>query len=152
MVAHPKRWSLRHILSRSRELTKSSNEGPKTWSEPRFRLAVESVRQACRLARELQESGKELKGLKVDASPVTIADLAVQALILRSVRLSFPEDVVIAEEASSPLLRSDGLLEKLQEVLHPHVGTLSTDEILACFEERNVPASLRIWQDALSVA
>jgi 3'-phosphoadenosine 5'-phosphosulfate (PAPS) 3'-phosphatase len=41
--------------------------------------------------------------VKSDKSPVTIADLAAQAIILAELAKAFPNDAVVAEETSAPL-------------------------------------------------
>ncbi|KAF6004539.1 hypothetical protein F1559_004033 [Cyanidiococcus yangmingshanensis] len=71
--------------------------------------AVDIVSRASRMAREIQKRycdatqtvGDATTLAKADASPVTIADLAVQALILGELHMLFPEDRFVAEETSS---------------------------------------------------
>lgn len=41
--------------------------------------------------------------MKNDKSPVTIADLAAQAIILAELAKAFPNDAVVAEETSAPI-------------------------------------------------
>ena len=48
--------------------------------------------------------------LKDDASPLTVADLAVQALVLHQLRQQYPEDGCIAEEDSSQLRQNNDVL------------------------------------------
>ena len=52
--------------------------------------------------------------IKDDTSPVTIADYASQAIICRALSIAFPNDIVIAEEDSTQLLRHNG--QQLREV------------------------------------
>ena len=51
--------------------------------------------------------------LKDDASPLTVADLAVQALVLHQLRQQYPEDGCIAEEDSSQLRQNNALCQKV---------------------------------------
>ena len=66
-------------------------------------FAVRVVREAMRLASQVQ-SGMALRGLtKSDLSPVTVADFGVQALIARALREAFPEAVLVGEESARDL-------------------------------------------------
>lgn len=61
--------------------------------------AVSAVGMTSTLSRKLQENFDEaLVVIKDDASPVTVADFAVQALIVSRLHEQFPEDNFIAEE------------------------------------------------------
>jgi len=63
---------------------------------------------------------------KLDRSPVTIADFAVQAYVAQSLQESFPDDQMVGEESSNLLQEDDGRL--LSAVTHqvqallPHAG------------------------------
>eukprot|EP00166_Cyanidium_caldarium_P003938 ctg_390.g204 len=73
--------------------------------------AVEIVTRACKMARALQrrwcagrtDGGNAAAVAKEDASPVTVADFAVQSLVLGELHALFPDDVFIAEEKSANL-------------------------------------------------
>lgn len=72
--------------------------------------AVTSVALASALARTLQHSLAASQPVaKPDASPVTVADFAVQAVIVSHLHARFPNDRFIAEE-STPALRNDPAL------------------------------------------
>ncbi|CDF40827.1 3'(2'),5'-bisphosphate nucleotidase SAL1 [Chondrus crispus] len=72
--------------------------------------AVTSVALASALARRLQHALSGSKAVaKADASPVTVADFAVQAVIVSHLHSRFPNDRFIAEE-STPALRKDPAL------------------------------------------
>ena len=76
--------------------------------------AVEIVTRACKMARALQrrwcagraDGGNAAAVAKEDASPVTVADFAVQSLVLGELHALFPDDVFIAEENSANLPRT----------------------------------------------
>jgi HAL2 family 3'(2'),5'-bisphosphate nucleotidase len=80
--------------------------------------AIDIVSRASRMAREIQKRycdatqnlGEATTIAKDDASPVTIADLAVQALILGELHSIFPQDRFVAEETSSSV--RDGRMEE----------------------------------------
>jgi 3'(2'), 5'-bisphosphate nucleotidase len=73
--------------------------------------AVDVVGRASRMAREIQRhycdagasTNQATTVAKADASPVTIADLAVQALILGELHAVFPQDRFVAEETSGSI-------------------------------------------------
>lgn len=76
-------------------------------------VALSAVAAACRLSRQLQrELSKGGIQSKQDASPVTVADYAVQAVVVSRIRRAFPDDWFIVEESAGPL-REDGQLRRL---------------------------------------
>lgn len=71
------------------------------------RFAIDAVRQAGLLAREVEQ---ELVGpalTKQDRSPVTVADFAVQALVGCMLASALPGSVLVAEEGSTALREPD---------------------------------------------
>jgi 3'(2'), 5'-bisphosphate nucleotidase len=86
-------------------------------SVPELSFAVDAVRQAAILARQIQEETTITPLTKSDSSPVTSADFAVQALVARNVALKFPGDPLVAEETSAAL-RTDEGSHKLAKVMH----------------------------------
>lgn len=72
--------------------------------------ALHSVVAASALARRLQKNFGDTSAVeKPDTSPVTVADFAVQALIVSRLHSKFPTDRFIAEETSTAL-RKDAVL------------------------------------------
>jgi 3'(2'), 5'-bisphosphate nucleotidase len=84
-----------------------------------LRAALDAVRAACRVCRAVQErmAGGALE--KRDKSPVTVADFASQAIVCRSLSLAFPDDPIVAEEASEELRRESNA--KLRDAVVEHV-------------------------------
>lgn len=75
-------------------------------------IAIRAVSAACQLTRRLQTDLIINKTQsKSDASPVTIADYAVQGLIVSKLIQQFPGHRFIAEESSAQLLEDKSLLE-----------------------------------------
>lgn len=72
-------------------------------SQLEIRFALNAVRQASLLARQIQAELVSPALTKEDRSPVTIADFACQALIGSLLAQEFPNDPLVAEEDSSPL-------------------------------------------------
>jgi 3'(2'), 5'-bisphosphate nucleotidase len=90
------------------------------------RTAIDSVLNACRLCRTVQ-SAFGSRGVigKKDGSPVTIADFGAQALVSGHLMMSFPDDLLVAEE-NAHLLRLKKNA-KLKEAVINHVTGISPD-------------------------
>jgi 3'(2'), 5'-bisphosphate nucleotidase len=88
--------------------------------------AIRAVQRASFLSRSLQHSlilskkGKDDSNSlsKDDRSPVTIADYAVQAVIIDAVMSAFPEDKFIAEEDSDLLRKDEGITSTITGALN----------------------------------
>lgn len=88
-----------------------------------LRVALEAVRQACNLSRNVRAALVNDDTLtKKDRSPVTIADLGVQAIISHHLHGHFPQDPLMAEEEAE-VLRDPANAELKQRVLE-HVARL----------------------------
>lgn len=89
-------------------------------------IALAAVAAASRLTRRLQTE-LVIEGTleKSDASPVTIADYAVQAVVVSRLRQAFPKDKFIAEE-SAAALKSDKTLRKTVAA----ATSMSEDEVV----------------------
>ncbi len=90
-------------------------------------FARDAVEEACRVARRVQEelvAGRD-RLTKEDRSPVTVADLAVQALITRRLAERYPSDELLAEEASGVLEGQPEVTQRVLEVLTEHLPDLA---------------------------
>ncbi len=68
-----------------------------------FAFAIETVRSAVRICRDVQGEIAPGRWDKEDRTPVTVADLAVQAVVSAALADRFPEDPLMGEEGSSEL-------------------------------------------------
>ncbi len=94
-------------------------------------FARDAVEEACRVARRVQEelvTGRD-RLTKEDRSPVTVADLAVQALITRRLAESYPSDELLAEEASGVLQGQLEVTQRVLEVLAEHLPGLDASAL-----------------------
>ncbi len=85
-------------------------------NSPEFFTALEAVKTAASLCEKVRrEMGGQGSFLKKDRSPVTVADFGSQAVICRSIKKNFPNDVIVAEEDSSELRQPDhsGVLDRV---------------------------------------
>jgi 3'(2'), 5'-bisphosphate nucleotidase len=93
--------------------------------ENELAFAVETVRSAVRICREVQAEIAPGRWNKEDRTPVTVADLAVQAVVSAALADRFPNDPLMAEEGSSEL-REPAWAELLANVT-THVHLVRTD-------------------------
>lgn len=96
---------------------------------------------------------------KKDASPVTMADFAAQALIICGIHKQFPNDRFIAEESADMLRGDEELLNKVWDLVH-HANAAVTGfsnelpipknagemmEIIDLGSKGETPSSGRVW-------
>ncbi|NLN91907.1 MAG: 3'(2'),5'-bisphosphate nucleotidase [Candidatus Hydrogenedens sp.] len=74
--------------------------------ETRFILSM--LREASALAMTVQNQSALFTVEKSDLSPVTVADFAIQALVSHRLFSRFPDAILVAEEDSASLRRSEG--------------------------------------------
>lgn len=83
--------------------------------EKERQIAEEAVFRAAILTKKIQSSVRELP--KADATPVTVADFAAQALIISALRAVFPDDAFLGEEDASALREDAELRERVYELV-----------------------------------
>ena len=93
--------------------------------ESELAFAVETVRCAVRICRRVQSEIAPGRWNKEDRTPVTVADLAVQAVVSGALHARFPDDSLMAEEGSSEL-RTPAWADLLAKVTE-HVHLVRTD-------------------------
>ncbi|KAK6084267.1 3 (2)-bisphosphate nucleotidase [Seiridium cupressi] len=79
-------------------------------------VALRAVHRASIATKKIQKQDKGASD-KSDATPVTIADFAAQALLIGAVHGSFPDDVFVAEESTEILRANSELLEQVWELV-----------------------------------
>jgi 3'(2'), 5'-bisphosphate nucleotidase len=97
--------------------------------ESELRIALDAVRAASRICRDVQSKIAADVFEKEDRSPVTVADFASQAAICRLIGDAFPNDPIIGEEESGALRRQENgpFLERVLEELRA-IGVEATGE------------------------
>ena len=121
---------------------------PLNLTRPETRLAIEIVRRAAQLAQRVQ-SGMALMNLtKSDFSPATVADYAIQAVVARSLRDVFPDDLLVGEEHAADLRKPEA--EPMREVVFNFVkraySDVTIEEALALIDRGgNAPTGGRFW-------
>lgn len=113
-------------------------------------FAIEAVRSAVRICRDVQGEITPGRWDKEDRTPVTVADLAVQAVVSAALAERFPDDPLMGEEESSELREPKwaDLLAKVTAYVHlvrpEHPGP---SQILDWIERGQQPidAGKRYW-------
>jgi 3'(2'), 5'-bisphosphate nucleotidase len=112
-------------------------------------LARQLVAEACTLTRKVQDEvvAHADSLTKGDRSPVTLADLTIQAIIGHRLAELFPDDGFLAEEDSSSLFASPDMADKVETLACSAVPSLAFDRISAALDRGNHPggAEGRHW-------
>jgi len=94
--------------------------------------AIKATLMASALCQRVREdlSGRE-SILKSDRSPVTIADFGSQAIICKMIKEEFPDDIIVAEEDSRELRKSDhsNILNQVTEYINAFIPNASSKDI-----------------------
>ncbi|KAG6021533.1 hypothetical protein E4U19_005635 [Claviceps sp. Clav32 group G5] len=81
-------------------------------------LCFRVLRAAAPLSQSLLSPRKDKGAVtKDDFSPVTVADFALQALLIATIQRAFPEDTFVGEEDASALRANDALLTRVWDLL-----------------------------------
>ena len=107
------------------------------------------VAEACTLTSRVQDEvvANADSLTKGDRSPVTLADLTVQAVMGHRLAERFPDDAFLAEEDSSSLEASPTMAEKVGALARTAVVTLDAGQIATALDRGNHPggAEGRHW-------
>ncbi len=100
--------------------------------------AWRAVREASRLCRQISEQAGGIRSLiKDDRSPVTVADFASQAIVIRRLRQAFGDDVrIVAEEGADDLRdpQNAALLECLVGALSKVWPDVDAEQLLSTLD------------------
>jgi 3'(2'), 5'-bisphosphate nucleotidase len=116
--------------------------------ESELKVALDAVRAASRICRDVQSKIAADVFEKEDRSPVTVADFASQAAICRLIGDAFKSDLIIGEEESGTLRRAengpflDRVLEELRAIGVEATGEQACDWIDRGCEKKYAP---RFW-------
>ncbi|KAM4054905.1 inositol monophosphatase family protein [Hirsutella rhossiliensis] len=102
------------------------------WQRER-EVAEAAVVAAARLTKGVLRAVSEVS--KQDASPVTVADFAAQALLIAALRAAFPGDAFVGEEDSGLLRRDAALRDRVYELFSAAAASaVSVDEMLGLID------------------
>ena len=99
-------------------------------------VAVGIVRDAAVLARAIELEIDRTALLKPNQSPVTVGDLAVQAVVATRLAAEFPDDSLVAEEDSSPLRGPEArpLLASVLEFVRRVLPAADSEQLLSAID------------------
>lgn len=120
---------------------------PLDMTRPELEFAVETVRQASLLARDVERELVNHAIEKSDKSPVTVADFAAQALVGCLLERAFPNDPLVAEEDSAHL-REPEAAETLQKVSHfvgRHLAYATPETVCTWIDNGGAQPARRFW-------
>ena len=106
-------------------------------------VAVRAVRDAIRLARSLE--GRAQAAIKSDTSPVTVADLAIQALVAARLVDAFPDDPLVAEEDAALLRADPDLSRQVVEVVRQIIRDATFERVVAWIGDGDSESGSRLW-------
>jgi len=106
--------------------------------------AIGAVRDAMVVAGALE--GRVTASAKIDRSPVTIADLAIQALVARRLREDFPDDSIVAEEDASLVRDSaETMSRQVVEAVRRVVPDATHERVVGWIDQGGERAGSRFW-------
>ena len=112
-------------------------------------FAIRAVAAASRLCREVRAdfAPSSDAATKADRSPVTVADLAAQALVSQMLADALPGDVLMGEEDASPLRDQPDLAAAVLARVRAHREGVSLDEVAEALDRCDDPggAGRRWW-------
>ncbi|EAW06302.1 inositol monophosphatase family protein [Aspergillus clavatus NRRL 1] len=101
-----------------------------------LRTASLAVQRACLITKTVLAAHDKGSTAKDDASPVTIADFAAQAVLIAALRRRFPADAFIGEEAAATLRADRALADRVWELVRASESeSESESKTLASVEE-----------------
>ena len=114
---------------------------------PEIRFAIDAVRQAAEVTREVHGELTRSALTKKDRSPVTVADFAAQAIVAYLLGKTFPHDPLVAEEDSATLKTSPGktTLTQVTEFVSRRVGSADQERVCEWIDRGGAQPTGRFW-------
>ncbi len=116
--------------------------------EKELSAAITAVKQASRICKMVSETSSSITSVnKEDRSPVSIADLASQALITQVLRNHFPDDPIVGEEEAKTIQKHEHLGKKVLELVNLEVNTLNLENLMEIVDYGSKPfnSQKRFW-------
>jgi hypothetical protein len=108
-------------------------------------VAMRAVAEAADLARVVEQGVAAGALSKGNASPVTIADFSVQALIAARLGRDCPSDTLVAEEDATALRKAPDLSSRVIDVVRQADAGLHPDQILDWIDRGGGSPGPRFW-------
>jgi len=108
-------------------------------------FALQTVASAARVARALEPRASEAH-TKPDTSPVTLADLVVQAVIAARLAREYPDDEFVAEEDATTLYDRGGVfIDRLVELVRQVEPAATCERVQAWIDRGRGTPGRRFW-------
>jgi len=116
-------------------------------NNPEADFALNAVRQAALLVRQVQKELVSPAMTKEDRSPVTVADFASQALIGHLLAESFPQDPLVAEEDSATLRAHENgaTLQRVTRFVERSASRATPERVCAWIDHGRADSASRFW-------
>ena len=114
---------------------------------PELKFAIDAVRQASLLVKQVQAEMVSSALTKSDRSPVTVADFAAQALVGNLLDQSFSNDAMIGEEDSSVLRTPEerATLEQITHFVGQYTSGATPESICQWIDRGSAQSAGRYW-------
>jgi len=114
---------------------------------PQIEFSLNAVEVGMRLCMYIQAGGSQEALIKADASPVTIADYAVQAITGAMLAERFPEERLVAEESSAALREPSnrGTLDAITALVGRHLQRADSSEVCAWIDRGTADPGGCFW-------
>ncbi len=114
---------------------------------PELRFALQTAREAAILAESVRIELVNPSIVKLDKSPVSVADFSVQALISARLQRVFPDDPLVGEEDAQELrdIKNAGLWENVQKYVRRFLPEASAQDVLALIDRGGAEPGGRFW-------
>jgi len=116
-------------------------------NSPELQFAIDAVRQASLLVKQIQAEMVTSALTKDDRSPVTVADFAAQALVGYLLNQSFPNDAMIGEEDSSVLQTPEkrATLERITYFIEQYTSGATPESVCQWIDRGSAQSAERYW-------
>jgi len=114
---------------------------------PELQFAIDAVRQASLLVKQVQAEMVSSALTKDDSSPVTVADFAAQALVGYLLDRSFPNEAMIGEEDSSVLHTPEerATLERITYFVRQYTSGATPESVCQWIDRGSAQSAARYW-------
>jgi HAL2 family 3'(2'),5'-bisphosphate nucleotidase len=116
--------------------------------EKELAAAISAVQKASRVCKTVSEKSSAIFSVqKEDHSPVSVADLASQALITLALREYYPEDPIVGEEEAKTIQQHKHLGNKVLDLIRKETNALDLETLLEIVDygSKSFDSNKRFW-------
>jgi 3'(2'), 5'-bisphosphate nucleotidase len=116
--------------------------------EKELAAAINAVQKASRICVTVLEASSPISSVqKEDHSPVSVADLASQALITLALRGHYPDDPIVGEEEAKTIQHHKQLGKKVLDLVCTEINTMNLETLLELVDygSKSFDSNKRFW-------